>query len=66
MVELGQVLVINNKKYIIVKLKEFYDVLYAFLSNVDDDSDFFFGKFVNDKLIEVTDERFINLLLHEM
>jgi hypothetical protein len=66
MLEVGKVISYKNKEYVIVKLKELYNIKYAFLTNVDDETDFFFGKFVDDKLIEITDGKFINLLLQEM
>lgn len=66
MVEESKVIMYHNKKYVIIRMIKLYDINYAYLTNIKDESDFFFGKFVNDKLIEVTDEKFINLLIEKM
>jgi len=66
MVEESKVIMYHNKKYVVVRMIKLYNINYAYLVNEVDDEDFFFGKFVNDKLIEVTDEKFINLLIEKM
>jgi len=66
MVEESKVIMYHNKKYVVVRMIKLYNINYAYLVNEVDDEDFFFGKYVNDKLIEVTDEKFINLLIEKM
>lgn len=66
MVEESKVIMYHNKKYVIIRMIKLYDINYAYLTNIKDESDFFFGKFVNNELIEVTDEKFINLLIEKM
>jgi hypothetical protein len=66
MVEVGKVILYNNKKYIVVRLIEISGTRYGYFSSTSDENDFFFGKFIDDKLIEVTDSKTIKLLLEKM
>jgi len=66
MVKENNVILYNDNRYVVVRMIKLYNINYAYLVNEVDDEDFFFGKFVNDKLIEVTDEKFINLLIEKM
>ncbi len=66
MVEENKVILYQNKKYVIVKMTTLYNTKYAFLVNEENEDDFFFGKFVNNELIEETDEQFLNLLIDKM
>ena len=66
MVEVGKVILYNNKKYIIVRLIELNGTCYGYFSSNTNDNDFFFGKFVDDKLVEVTDSKIIKLLIEKM